>query len=149
MNRTPSALACVSSSGREVTFCFAITCFIIAVPSPPMFILERVRCPAPFGSIHPKSLPIRLFRTAGAGSRRRTLSPQNVKKITTFLPAAAMPQAIISAAIALSRSLLKSTIAAESPSAEHDELPVEAAFSPEPLRRTAFRKSPPLSFESA
>ena len=103
---------------------------------PAMFIFDSASFAAPFGSIQPNIRDRKPFGTAGAGFRRRTESPQKVKKIPTFAPEAAMPHAMISAAIALSRSLLKRTIAARWPP---DSETGAASGAVPPLRSSASR----------
>ena len=121
MNFTPAAFADLISAGRDMMFCFFMTSFIIAVPMPDIFIFESVSFSAPFGSIQPNIREMKFFRTAGDGFFRKTERPQNVKKIPTSAPDAASPFAKIIAASALSRSLLKRTIATECGEEDEDE----------------------------
>ena len=82
---------------------------IMAVPMPAMFILDRVGLPAPRGIIQPNIRSMRVLRTGTACGRRSRFRPQKVKNIVTSLPMAAAPLAMMNAAIALSKSSLKTT----------------------------------------
>ncbi len=58
----------------------------------------------PFGSMKPKAASISAFEGLGRSGLRSRLSPQKVKNTVTFEPIANAPLAMISDAIALSRS---------------------------------------------
>src|ERR1035438_5808397 len=90
-----------------MTFCWRITLRIIRGPIPAKFIFERPSCSDPLGIIEPNMPWRKPFLCLGAWGLRRRLRPQKVKNIVTSSPIAAAPFAIMKAAIALSRSPLK------------------------------------------
>src|SRR3989304_5375626 len=103
---TPRRPAVRIISGREETFCFFIRPRIIAVPIPAICILESLSPSDPLGSIQPNILPMKDFFVFFRGSRSTDRPPKG-KKVSPCIPEAAAPVAMIKAATALSRSLLK------------------------------------------
>ena len=101
---TPFSMAFFIISSRESIFLSFIIPFIIAVPMPPMFILESLSLPAPLGSITPNILSIKLFFTFTLLLFLRAVRPQNVKNIVTGRPIASAPLAITKLASTLSIS---------------------------------------------
>ena len=107
---TPLSIALFISVSRESTFLSFMTFFIIAVPIPPMFILDNLSLLLPSGIIIPNIFSIMDFFGFTAFALRRALSPQKVKNIVTGLPIAAAPLAIMKEASTLSRSPLNTII---------------------------------------
>ena len=107
---TPLSRAVWISSSRDRTFfCFMII-FIIFVPRPPMFILERASFAVPLGIIIPNIFSTNVLDTLTFLFFLRILSPQNVKNMVTGRPIAAAPLAMIKDARALSKSPSNTTI---------------------------------------
>ena len=107
---TPLSIADLISSSRELTFLFFITILIILSPMPSMCMLESLSFLLPLGIIKPNIESITPFFTSTFPGLLSILSPQKVKNSVTFLPIEAAPLAIIKAAIALSKSPLKTTM---------------------------------------
>ena len=102
----PLSIACFINDSRESTFLSSMTFFIMAVPIPPIFILESFSLPVPLGIIKPNIFSIKDFLTFCASAFLSTFNPQKVKNMVTGLPIAAAPFAMIKDANTLSRSPL-------------------------------------------
>jgi len=111
--RTSRSCAASISSGRLAIFFWAMICFIIPAPMPPMFNCDRGRLAALFGSIHPSIFCIQLRLQVAEGPPFLSAErPQKVKNIVVFIPMAAAVVAMMNAPITLSMEPENTTMVA-------------------------------------
>ena len=67
------------------TISFFMSDFIIAMPMPPIFILDNFTLSSPFGNMVPHILPMKSLPLMRFFLSRRTGVPQNVKNMTTSM----------------------------------------------------------------
>lgn len=101
---------CLMRSSKESTFCFFMTERIILAPISPIFIFDSASFFEPLGIIVPNIFETIFFFTLTFSFLRMILRQQNVKNLSTLMPIAAAPLAMMNEAIALSRLPLKTII---------------------------------------